>query len=227
MKGETIPRLELLGAVLLARLVNTVLTAFDGTLKVDAMFFWSDSQIALWWIWGVNKEFKQFIENRVVEIRRLTKPTQGNHCPTESNPADICSRGSMTSKLIANQSWWSGPEFLKKGKEWWSSFTMNSVEVTSDDSDPCLELKKASCNSHKRQHNSTVLANIASGEVTSEKSLNLDCIIPLERFRSHQRLMRVSAHVLRFVSNLKQSKMKKRLVDGVIKHEEVDRAREH
>ena len=38
--------------------------------------------------------------------------------------------------------------------------------------------------------------------------------------------MRVSAHVLRFVSNLKQSKMKKRLVDGVIKHEEVDRARE-
>ena len=133
MKGETIPRLELLGAVLQARLVNTVLTAFDGTFKVDATFFWSDSQIALWWIWGVNKEFKQFIENRVVEIRRLTKPTQGNHCPTESNPADICSRGSMTSKLIANQSWWSGPEFLKKGKEWWSSFAMNSVKVTSDD----------------------------------------------------------------------------------------------
>jgi len=47
MNGETIPRLELLGAVVLARLVNTVLTAFDGTLKVDAVFFWSDSQIFL------------------------------------------------------------------------------------------------------------------------------------------------------------------------------------
>jgi len=80
----------------------------------------------------------------------------------------------------------------------------------------------ASCNTHKKQHDSTVPANIASGEVTSEKSLNLDCIIPLERFSSLQRLMRVTAHVLRNVSNLKQSKMKKRLVDGVIRHEEVD-----
>ena len=103
---------------------------------------------------------------------------------------------------------------------------MNSAEVTSDDSDPCLELKKGSCNSHTKQHDGTVLANIASGEVTSEKSLNLDCIIPLERFSSLQRLVRVTAYVVRFVSNLKQSKMKKRLVDGVIRHEEVDCARE-
>ena len=132
INGETIPRLELLGALVLARLVNTVLTAFDGTLKVDAVFFWSDSQIVLWWIRGVNREFKQFIQNRVVEIRRLTKPTQWNYCPTESNPADICSRGTMTSKLITNQLWWSGPEFLRKEKEWWPSLTMNSAEVTSD-----------------------------------------------------------------------------------------------
>jgi len=55
INGETIPRLELLGALVLARLVNTVLTAFDGTLEVDAVFFWSDSQIVLWWIWGVNR----------------------------------------------------------------------------------------------------------------------------------------------------------------------------
>lgn len=87
INGETIPQLELLGALVLARLVNTVLTAFDRTLKV--VFFWSDPQIVLWWIWGGNREFKQFIQNRVVEICRLTKPTQWNHCPTESNPADI------------------------------------------------------------------------------------------------------------------------------------------
>ena len=50
MNGETIPRLELVGALILARLVNTVLTAFDGTLKVDSVHCWLDSQIALWWI---------------------------------------------------------------------------------------------------------------------------------------------------------------------------------
>ena len=84
MNGETIPRLELLGALILARLINTVLAAFDGTLKVDSICCWLDSQIALWWIWGVSREFKQFIQNRVIKIRRLTKPAQWNYCPTES-----------------------------------------------------------------------------------------------------------------------------------------------
>ena len=226
MNGETIPRLELVGALILARLVNTVLTAFDGTLKVDSVHCWLDSQIALWWIWGVSREFKQFIQNRVVEIRRLTKPAQWNYCPTESNPADICSRGSMTSKLITNQLWWSGPEFLRGEKEQWPSLKMNSVEVTSNDSDPRLELKKGTCNNSKKQHDSSVLVNIASGEATSEKRLNLDCIIPLEKFSSLQRLMRVTAYVLRFVSNLKQSKRKKELIDGEVMQEEMDQARE-
>ena len=145
MNGETIPRLELLGAPILARLVNTVLAAFDGTLKVDSVHCWLDSQIALWWIWGVSREFKQFIQNRVIEIRRLTKPAQWNYCPTESNPADICSRGSMPSKLITNQLWWSGPEFLRGEKEQWPSLKLNSVEVTSNDSDPHIELKEGNC----------------------------------------------------------------------------------
>ena len=93
---------------------------------------------------------------------------------------------------------------------------MNSVEVTSYDSDPRIELKKGNCNNSKKQHDSSVLVNIASGEATSEKRLNLDYVIPLEKFSSLQRLMRVTAYVLRFVSNLKQSKMKKELIDGEV-----------
>ena len=67
---------------------------------------------------------------------------------------------------------------------------------------------------------------ITSGEATSEKRLNLDCIIPLEKFSSLQRLMRVTAYVLRFVSNLKQSKKKKELIDGEVTQGEMDQARE-
>lgn len=48
MSGETIPWLELLGTLILAWLVNTVLAAFDGTLKVDSVRVRLDSQIALW-----------------------------------------------------------------------------------------------------------------------------------------------------------------------------------
>ena len=132
----------------------------------------------------------------------------------------------MTSKLITNQLWWSGPEFLRGEKEQWPSLKMNFVEVTSNDSDPRLELKKGSCNNSNKQHDSSVLVNIASGEATSEKRLNLDCIIPLEKFSSLQRLMRVTAYVLRFISNLKQSKKKKELIDGEVTQEEMDQARE-
>ena len=136
------------------------------------------------------------------EIRRLTKPAQWNYCPTESNPADICSRGSMPSKLITNQLWWSGPEFLRGEKEQWPSLKLNSVEVTSDDSDPRIELKEGNCSKSKKRHSSSVLVNIL------------------------QRLIRVTAYVLRFVCNLKQSKMKKELIDREVMEEEMDQARE-
>ena len=106
------------------------------------------------------------------------------------------------------------------------SLKMNSVEVTSNDSDSRLELKKGSCNNSKKQHDSSVLVNIVSEEATSENRLNLDCIIPLEKFSSLQRLMRVTAYVLRFVSNLKQSKKKKELIAGEVTQEEMDQARE-
>ena len=48
----------------------------------------------------------------------------------------------------------------------------------------------------------------------------------METFSSPQRLMRVTANVLRFVFNLKQSKMKKELIDGELRQEEMDQARE-
>ena len=43
INGDTIPRPELLGALVLARLINSVLTAFERTLRVDSVFCWSDS----------------------------------------------------------------------------------------------------------------------------------------------------------------------------------------
>ena len=225
INGETTPRLELLGALILARLVRSVVSAFEGTLRIDYIYCWLDSQIALWWIWGVNKEFKQFVQNRVVEIRSLVKPTKWDYCPTESNPADICSRGLLASKLITNQLWWNAPEFLLRDKQFWPSLRGKSMEVTKDNSDPCLELKKEGVNSYTKEQNSSVLANIVS-ERTIAGKLNLQCIISLERFSSLHRLIRVTAYVLRFITNVKQSKEGKELTGGDLKQEEVNQARE-
>ena len=64
------PRLELLGTLLLSRLMLSVRNSFKNELLFDNVYYWRDSQIALAWIKSTNKEFKAFIENRVAEIRK-------------------------------------------------------------------------------------------------------------------------------------------------------------
>ena len=68
LKQETMPRLELLGALLLSRLMLSVRNSLKDELLFDNVYYWCDSQIALAWIKSTNKEFKTFIENRVTEI---------------------------------------------------------------------------------------------------------------------------------------------------------------
>ena len=99
-------------------------------------------------------------------------------------------------------------------------------EVISTEPDTWLQLKKESSSGPKKQRNSTVLANIVADKVTSERKLNLDCIIPLKGFTSLQRLVRVTAYVLRFVSNVKLRSENKELIDEDLKKEEIERARE-
>ena len=39
--------------------------------------------------------------------------------PSDSNQADILSRGMRIKELKNSQLWWQGPEFLRGGKEQW------------------------------------------------------------------------------------------------------------
>ena len=41
------------------------------TISIDAVFNWIDFQIVRWWINGESKQFKQFVQNRVMKIRSL------------------------------------------------------------------------------------------------------------------------------------------------------------
>ena len=219
IKGETIPRLELMGAVVLARLINSVQSALSGTLKFNDAFCWVDSQIALWWIWGTTKEFKQFVQNRVLEVRRLVKPEHWNYCPTDVNPADIVSRGTVDSKLADNKLWWSGPEFLQSDQTQWPRLERIPVP---DGSTSELRNKKAECeDSYSSQDTATLVT-----EVGESVELNLEYIIPCEDYSDVQRLFRVTAYVLRFVGNLKRKLENGNLVYGEIQKEEVSVSKE-
>ena len=75
-KAETIPRLELLGSLVLSKLMASVVVALDNELPVKKVFCWTDSTIALSWIKAVSKEFKTFVQNRVSIIRKNVNENQ-------------------------------------------------------------------------------------------------------------------------------------------------------
>ena len=73
---------------------------------------YTDSQVALCWIKGVTKQWKQFVENRIQEIHRLVPANCWKHCHRGDNPADISSRGSGLESLWSKKIWWNGPSWL-------------------------------------------------------------------------------------------------------------------
>ena len=115
LQSQTIPRLELLSAFLLSKLVSSVTSSLSSTLPELALKCYTDSQVALFWILGISKEWKPFVNNRVKEIRNRVHPSCWNHCPGSSNPADLPSRGLSSLELSVNQLWRQGPKWLHIG----------------------------------------------------------------------------------------------------------------
>ena len=177
----TVPRLELLSALLLSRLVTTVLSSLKSCLPVSEIECYTDSTVALHWIKGTCKEWKQFVQNRVSEIRQKTPPEVWNHCPGVTNPADLPSRGMTMSELQVSHLWHFGPEWLKFGP---------STSALPEISEECMrELKTNSRNTH----------NLAATEAQTTIGALLDC----GKFSSFRKLMRVTAYVLRAVERFK------------------------
>jgi len=125
----TLPRLELLAALVATRLTQFVLThlPFQG----PSIFMWSDSQIVLHWI-GSTKQLPTFVQNRVAEIQANVPNANWRHCPTLANPADLLSRGTTTHALMSKL-WQHGPEWLTSTSLWPSS-TTNSISTTGSSS---------------------------------------------------------------------------------------------
>ena len=110
VKHVSIPRLELVAAVLSARIA--AMLNRELSLPDCQNFFYTDSRTVLGYIANESRRFHTFVANCVQQIRDLTDVSQWFYVTTECNPADIAFRGSSISSLSVNDLWWKGPSFL-------------------------------------------------------------------------------------------------------------------
>ena len=71
LSQQTIPRLELLAALILARLIISMATILTDAMCINSIRCWSDSKVTLTWVKGEHQEWKKCVQNHVNEIRRL------------------------------------------------------------------------------------------------------------------------------------------------------------
>ena len=192
--GQTIPRLELLSALLLAELITSVLTALKVDMQLSSMACFTDSKVGLYWIRGLEKEWKPFVQNWVNEIRKLVPTEYWYHCPGKENPADMPSRGVTPSELSVSMLW-------RHGTNWLVGFTMESNPAED------VEMPEGCFKELKATQQGGTHTLLSSGE-----SINLSCIINCHDFSKLSRLLRVTAYVIRIVRVLKCKVKRKEMV---------------
>ncbi|XP_055542522.1 uncharacterized protein LOC129728133 [Wyeomyia smithii] len=125
LRCQTIPRLELCGAELVAKLYGKI----QQSLKLNLpTYFWTDSTCVLRWIQTVPTTWSTYIANRVSKIQGLTEPNTWRHVPGVQNPADLISRGISAEDILHNDFWWHGPSWLAESQEFWPKTLINQVD---------------------------------------------------------------------------------------------------
>lgn len=192
LKRLSLPRLELMGALIGARLCQCLVK----TLRMEhaRVRLWTDSTVAMYWIKGSASRWKPFVANRVTELQTLTNPEDWGHCPGADNPADLLTRGILPSALVQSALWWRGPQWLLNDESGWPMLG-NQASQQAD--------------SYKEE------MRVAAMPVMSPSQ---DPILNLKDHSSFNRILRVTAWVLRFVDNTRKKDEKRK---GSLTAEEI------
>ncbi|XP_060868578.1 uncharacterized protein LOC132943558 [Metopolophium dirhodum] len=132
LKHVTIPRLELCGTLLAAKLLHSVHHIFASIISITTMHAWTDSTTALSWIKSSPHRWATFVANRTSQLQELTPPSIWRYVPTNDNPADCASRGLYPSEVLHHPLWWSGPRFLYQDHNTWPPTVINNDPDTTN-----------------------------------------------------------------------------------------------
>lgn len=190
VKMQTIPRLELMGAVMSVNLCKFVQKACD--FKELEVYYWTDSTIVIHWLKKNIQSLKPFVANRIETILSTSNVESWRHVPGNQNPADLLSRGCSSEQLREERLWWNGPHWLLQSSDCWPRSTilrLNDDEITADEA----ESKGQVLTAHMSIHSELALA-------VSTKDGDQPLV---ERRSTLNSLLRTTAFVHRFIQRIK------------------------
>ena len=118
--AQSICRLELMGALIAARLAETLVA--EMMTKIEKIIFWCDSTTVSHWIHQTSSNYKAFVGNRISEIHTIMSDLEATlgagtvswrYVLTENNPADDITRGLRPTELNIGHRYNDGPGFRK------------------------------------------------------------------------------------------------------------------
>lgn len=118
IKERTVPKLELDGAVVGARLAKVILDQHK-RLTINSVTLWTDSEIVLRWIRGIHLRLLPYVAPRVSEIRDTFAIDMWRYCPSLENPSDHATKCTKLDFSNHCNPWYAGPEFLTLNPEFW------------------------------------------------------------------------------------------------------------
>ncbi|XP_053691482.1 uncharacterized protein LOC128739998 [Sabethes cyaneus] len=127
LKAITIPKLELLAAVLGTRLLNSICSVH--TLTTIKRFLWTDSSTVVAWIKSKQRKFNSYVAVRVGEILATTSADEWRWISTKDNVADDATRWGKGPNVTINNRWFNGPEFLYLDEANWPQPTLKATNT--------------------------------------------------------------------------------------------------
>ena len=210
LKLLSIPRLELMGCVLLVELIESVRKAFSRVIDITRTVCWTDSEICLHWIFGVDKQWKIWIENRVNKIR-AAKCDNWRYVPSKLNPADIPTKNiDFVKKLTDEDLWWSGPPFILEDAENWP----NMPEISFNDTEK--ELRRSAIKREEPSANLLITGDSCDNDISN--------VITVEEYSTILKLLKVTCYVFRFINNSRARVLSKEVIKGELRAAEITEA---
>lgn len=193
----TAPKLEFSAAHLMVRPLPSITEEYS--VIIEICYSHTDTMIALQWLRKSPAKLGTLRANGAAEIQELTEGAHLSRVVTEGNPSDLCSRGKSPSESAISSLWWLNPSRHNQPADHWPMSNLTIGRNNANIISAALEMPKPVVTAGFVDINApnirTVVTNGALNEVGLHRTIG-----------DWRRLLRVTAYVVRFISNCRKKK---------------------